>query len=132
MCHGIPVKCNSKLPRCCTKTAIMAEQLILGMWPTISLLLSPKQHSMIRVVRIPPHRHEEKAAHQGREFKYTVLVHVVAMYAIFPAVLSFLCRHVLRLTGVDTFPAYNGMVRVYREPRYYSTFILVIKHNFLP
>ena len=36
MCHSIPIICNSKLKRCCTKTAIMAEQLTLGMWPTNS------------------------------------------------------------------------------------------------
>ena len=51
--NSIPVTCNSKLPRCYTKTEITAEQFILGMWPTISHILSPKQHSMIRVVRIP-------------------------------------------------------------------------------
>ena len=39
------------------ENGIMAEQLILGIWPTISLLLSPKQHSMIRVVRIPIRGH---------------------------------------------------------------------------
>ena len=35
--------------------SIMAEQMILGMWPTISHLLLLKQHStcMIRVLRIP-------------------------------------------------------------------------------
>ena len=35
-----------------TKTAIMAEQFIFGMWPTISHILSPKQHS-IRFMHIP-------------------------------------------------------------------------------
>ena len=57
-----------------TKTAIKAEQMILSMWPTILHLLSLKQHSMIRVARIPhisPYRYEEKTAHQGRESKYT-------------------------------------------------------------
>ena len=55
------------------KTAIMAKQFILGMWPNISHLLSPKQHSTINESRAFPNRYEEKAAHQGRESKYTHL-----------------------------------------------------------
>ena len=90
----------------------MVEQLILGMWPNISHLLSRKQHSMIRLVRIP---------HIGMKRKLltkagspNILVHVVTAYNAFQAVLGFLCHHVLHLPDVDTcvdvFAAYNGMV----------------------
>ena len=54
-----------------------------------------------------------------------ILVHVVATYNAFQAVLGFLCRHVLRCVldihaRVDAFAAYNGMVRgyIYGDPRY--------------
>ena len=98
------------------KMAIMAEQLILGMWSTISYLLSPKQHS-IRFIRI---------SHIGTKRKLlteagspNILVHVVAMYDAFQAVLGVLCCHVLHLpdvhTRVDEFAAYNGVVRGYTE-----------------
>ena len=71
----------------------MEEQTILGMC-TISHLLSPKQHSMIRVVRIPYIGiYEEKAAHQGRESKCTCTRG--GTYNDFQAVLGFLCHHVL-------------------------------------
>ena len=55
--------------------------------------LSLKQHSMIRVVRIPhigtKREPLTKAASPNK------LVHVVATYDAFQAVLGFLCRHVL-------------------------------------
>ena len=88
---NISIRYNSKLSRCFTKMAIVAEQLVLGMWPTILHLLSPKQHS-IRFVHI---------SHIGTKRKLVtkagspnILVHVVATYDAFQAVLSFLCRHV--------------------------------------
>ena len=112
-CNGIPVTCNLKLPRCYTKTAIMAEQLILGMWPTISHLLSPKQHSMIRVVHIPHIGTKKKPLTKAGS--PNILVHVVATYDAFQAVLGFLCHNVLRcLLDVHTHvDAYNRMVRGY-------------------
>ena len=139
----------------------MAEQLILGMWPTISHLLSPKQHSTIRVVHIPhieptishllsPKQHstirvvhiphiEPTISHLLSPKQHStirvvhiphidtkrklltkagstnILVHVVATYDAFQAVLGFLCRHVLRCVldvhaCIDAFAAYNGMV----------------------
>ena len=91
-----------------TKTAIMAEQLILGMWPTISYLLSPKQHSMIRFVRIP---------HIAMKRKSLTQVGSPNMYDTFKVVSDFLCHYVLHLpdvhTHVDALAAYNGMVRGY-------------------
>ena len=80
--------------------------------------LSPKQHSMIRIVRIP---------HIGTKIKpltkagsSNVILHVVATYYNFQAVLGFLCRRVLGcLLDVhahsDVFATYNKMVRGYTE-----------------
>ena len=49
----------------------------------------------------------------------TILVHVVATYNAFQAVLGFLCCHVLHLPNVhahvDTFAEYNIMVQGYTE-----------------
>ena len=78
MCHGIPVTCNLKLPRCYTKMAIMAEQLIVGMWPTISYLLSLKQHSVIPFVSIP--HIDTKRKLLTKVESPNILVHVVATY----------------------------------------------------
>ena len=88
-CHSIPVTCNSKLPVCYTKMAV-AEQVILGILATTlpSFIMETAQYDMIHVHS--SHRNEEKAAHQGKDFKYTV-----ASYDVFQAVLGFLCRCVL-------------------------------------
>ena len=92
------------------KTAIMAEQVILGVWPTISHLLSLKQHSsLIRVVRIPHINTKGKPVTKAGS--PNVLVHVMATYDDFQAVLGFLCRHVLGYllvvhACVDVFAAY--------------------------
>ena len=107
------------------KMAIMAEQMILSMWPTISHLLSPKQHSMIRVVRIP--RIGTKRNPVTKAGSPNILVHVVATYDALQAVLCFFCCHMLRClldvhtrTRVDAFAANTGMIQgySYREPRY--------------
>ena len=91
---------------------------------TISHLLSPKQHSMIRVVHIPHIGMKRKLLTKAGSAN--ILVHVVATYDAFQAVLGFLCCHVLRLPDVharvDAFAAYNGMVREYMEN-------LVIRHT---
>ena len=76
------------------KMAIMAELMILGMWPTISHLLSPKQHSMIRVVRIPHIGTKRKPLTKAAS--PNILVHMVATYDAFQAVLDILCCHALR------------------------------------
>ena len=114
-CHGIPIMYNSKLPRCYTKMAIMAGQLILSVWPTISYLLSQKQHSMIRVVRIPHIGTKRKPLTKAGS--PNILVHVVATYDDFQT--SLLCRHGLRLPDTrarfDTFAEYNGIVRGYTK-----------------
>ena len=127
-----PVTCNSKLPRCYTKMAIVAEQMILGMWPTILHLLSPKQHSMITILHLlSPKQHSMirvvHIPHIGTKRKPltkagspNILVHVVATYDAFQAVLGFLCRHVLGClpdvhSRTDAFAAYNGMIRGYTE-----------------
>ena len=59
---------------------------------------------------------------------YFILVHMVATYDAFQAVLGFLCHHVLCLPDVhvhvDAFAAYNGMVRGYTEN-------LVIRHTLI-
>ena len=93
------------------ETAIMAEEMIVGMWPTILHLLSPKQHSMMRLVRIP--HIDTKRKPLTKAGRPIILVHVVAMYDAFQAVLGFLCRRVLQCvldvhTRVD---AFNGMIR---------------------
>ena len=76
----------------------MAEQMVLGMWPTISHVLSPKQRSMIRVMHIP----YSLIAHVGTKRKpltkagsSNILVHMVATYDAIQDVLGFLCRRVL-------------------------------------
>ena len=71
----------------------MTEQMILGMWPTMLHLLSLKQRSMIRVVRIPYIDMKRKPLTKAGSSN--ILVHVVATYDDFQAVLGFLCRHVL-------------------------------------
>ena len=96
----------------------MAEQLILGMWPIILHLLSPKQHSMIRLVHIPHIGTKRKSPTKAGS--PNILVHMVAMYDAFQAILGFLCRHVLRCfvnvhVHVDAFAAYNGMIRGYTK-----------------
>ena len=87
------------------KTANMEKQLILGMWPMISHLLSPKQHS-IRFMHIP---------HIGMKRKLLT----EAGRSDFQAVLGFLCCHVLHLpdvhTRIDAFTAYNVTVQGYTE-----------------
>ena len=96
--------------------------------------LSPKQHSMIRLVRIPHIDTKRKPLTKARS--PNILVHVVATYDALRAVLSFLCCHVLRClldvhARIDTFAAYNRMIRGYTE----NTVIrrtLVKVHYFLP
>ena len=99
-----------------TKTAIMAKQTSLSMWPTISHLLSPKQRSIL-FMRIPHIDTKRKPLTEAGS--PNILVHVVAMCNAFQAVLGFLCCHVLRLpdihTHVDAFAAYNRMVQGYTE-----------------
>ena len=111
----------------------MTEEMILVMWPTVSHLLSLKQHIMIRVVRIP---------HIGTKRKPlttvgspNIFVHVVATYDDFQAILGFLCHHVLGCfldvhARVDVFVVYNEMIQGYTENLIIRC-ILVIKHNFL-
>ena len=89
----------------------MAEEMTVGMWPTILYLLSLKQHSMMRLVRIP--HIDVKRKPLTKAGRPNILVHVVAMYDAFQAILGFLCRRVLRCvfdvhTRVD---AFNGMIR---------------------
>ena len=96
----------------------MAELMVLGMWPTISHLLSPKLHSMIRVVRIPHIGTKRKPLTKAGS--PNILVHVVATYDTFIIIFYFffnfffvlgvLYRHVLRTrtspdvhARVDTF-----------------------------
>ena len=60
-----------------------------------------------------PYLYEEKAAHQGRESKYTSTRGVT--YNDFQAVLDFLYDHVLGcvlnvISHVDTFVTYKGMI----------------------
>ena len=96
----------------------MAEQMILGMWPTISHLLSPKQHSMIGFVRIPLIDMKRKPLTKAGS--PNILVHVVATYDAFQVVLGFLCHHVLGClldthARVYAFAMYNGIIRGYTE-----------------
>ena len=107
----------------------MAEQKILGMWSTISHILSPKQHSMIQVVCIPHICTKRKPLTKAGSPNIHVLLHVMAtyMYDAFQAVLGFLCRHVLGClldvhARADVFAAYNGMIQGYTEN-------LVIRHT---
>ena len=94
MCHSIPVMSNSKPPRCYMKTTIMAEQLILGVWPTISHLLSLKQHITILFMHIPHIGTKRKPLTKAGS--PNIPVHMVATYGAFRAVLDFLCHYVLR------------------------------------
>ena len=70
------------------KTTIMADQMVLGVWPTISHLLSPKQHSIIQIVHIPDICTKRKPL--TKTWSPNMLVHVVATYDDFKAV-SFFC-----------------------------------------
>ena len=98
--------------------------------------LSPKQHSMIRIVRIPHIGTKRKPLTKAGS--PNVIVHVVATYDNFQAVLGFLCRRVLGcLLDVhahsDVFATYNKMVRGYTENLVIRCTIVIIKaHNFLP
>ena len=70
-----------------------------------------EQHSMIRVVRIPLIDMKRKPLTKARSSN--ILVHMVATYDAFQAVLGFLCRLVLGClldvhAHVDAFAAYNG------------------------
>ena len=65
-----------------------------------------------------PYQYEEKAAHQGRESKYTCTSG--GTYNNFQAILDFLCHHVQGCflnvhTRIDAFAAYKGMIRGYTE-----------------
>ena len=71
MCHCIAVTCNSKIIGYYKKTAIMVEQLFLGMWPTT--LPSFVTETSIRVVRIP---YEEKVILQGKESTYILYLYI--------------------------------------------------------
>ena len=107
----------------------MAEQMVLGMWPTSSHLLSPKQHSVIRVVRIP--HIGTKIKPLSKAGRSNILVNVVATYDAFQDVLGFLCRHVLRClldvhAHVNVLAANNGMIQGYME-NLVTRRILVIK-----
>ena len=115
MYHDIPVTCNSKLPRCYTKMAIMAEQLIHGMWPTIPHLLPMKQHSMMRFVHTP--YIGTKRNPLTKEGSQNILVHVVAMYDAFQAVLGFSCRHVLHLPDVHALTCLPRITECYEDIR---------------
>ena len=82
--------------------------------------LSLKQHSMIRIVRIPHIGTKRKPLTKAGS--PNVIVHVVATYDNFQAVHGFLCRHVLGClldvhTHSDVFATYmyNKMVRGYTE-----------------
>ena len=73
---------------------------------------------MIRVVRIPHIITKRKPLTKAGSTN--VLVHVVATYDAFQAVLSFLCHHVLGClldihAHIDGFASYNGMIRGYTE-----------------
>ena len=99
------------------KTTIMAEQMVLGMRSTISHLLSPKQYSMIRIVRIPHLCTKRKPLTKAGS--PNILVHVVATYDTLQAVLGFLCRHVLGClldihARVDGLAENNGMEDILR------------------
>ena len=53
-CHGIPVTCNSKLPRCYIHENGNHGKAVDSRYVAHHLAsLSPEQHSMIRFVRIP-------------------------------------------------------------------------------
>ena len=110
-----------------SKLKVLHENGILGMWPTISHLLSLKQHSMIRVVRNPHTNTKRKPLTKAGS--PNILVHVVATCDAFQAVLGFLYRHVLGClpdvhAQVDAFDAYNRMIRGYTEN-------LVIRHTLI-
>ena len=68
-----------------------------------------------------PYRYEEKAAHQGRESKYTCTRG--GTYDAFQAVLDFLCCHVLRCVfdvhaRIDVLAVNSNDTRIYGELRY--------------
>ena len=91
--------------------------MILDMGP-LSHFPPPKQHSMIRFVRIP--HIDAKRKPLTKAGSPNILVHVVATYDDYQAVLGFLCRHVLGCllvvhARVGVFAAYNGMIRGYTE-----------------
>ena len=77
--------------------------------------LSPKQHSMIQVVRTPHIGTMRKLLTKAGSLN--ILVHMVAVCDAFQAVLGFLCCQVLGcfLDRVDAFVAYNEMTRGYTE-----------------
>ena len=79
--------------------------------------LSLTQHSMIRFVCIPHIGTKRKLLTKAGSSN--ILVHVVATYDTFQAVLGFLCHHVLHLPDihacVDAFATYNTMVRGYTK-----------------
>ena len=96
----------------------MTEQMVVGMWPTILHLLSPKQHSMIRAVHIPHISTKRKPLRKAGS--PNIIVHVVATYDTFQAVLDFLCHHVLQClldvhACIDALAANNGMIPGYTE-----------------
>ena len=72
---------------------------------------------MIQLIRIPHIGTKKKTLTKAGS--RNILVHVVATYDAFQAVLGFLCRHVLHLLDiharVETFAVYKEMVRRYME-----------------
>ena len=96
----------------------MAELMVLSIWPTISHLLSPKQHSMIRLVHIL--HIDTKRKPLTKAGSLNILVHMVATYDAFQAVLGFLCHYVLGClldvhARTDTLATNNRMIRGYTE-----------------
>ena len=80
--------------------------------------LSLKQHSTIQVVRIPHIVMKRKPLTKAGSTN--ILVHVVATYDAFQAVLGFLCCRVLGClldvhARADAFAVYNRVIRGYTE-----------------
>ena len=110
-----------------TKTAIMAEQLILSMWPTISHILSPKQNS-IQFMRIDHIDTREKAAHRGREPLYTWWPRTI-LSKLYSASCVAMCYISLTLTlALTRFPHITEWYEDIRRTSLLGTHA----HNFLP
>ena len=93
-------------------------EVLLGMWPTILHLLSPKQHSMIRVMHTPHICTKRKPLTKAG--RLNILVHVEATFDTFQDVLGFLCRHVLRCllhihARIDVLAVNNETIRGYTD-----------------
>ena len=88
----------------------MAEQLIVGMSPTISHLLSPKQHNMIRVVCIPLISMKRKLLTKARGPKIHVRTCTHGDQVHFPSCAPCVAMYYNVHTRVDADTAYNGIV----------------------